>query len=282
MTHPVPTLQGTVNTWNCDEVGHMNVQFYFAAGADAARIYAASKKVSGAVYSQTDHVRFHRELRAGDIFNVTTLPVGTHDSGLILAHQVINRGTGELSATIVSNTSLPAGMAEDRFGDIPEAARPRSIAARSSLPALTLNDPAAEKLIPIYQGVVHADQCNEAGAMRQQFIMSRFSDGAAHLWHHVGFDRDAMLKARRGTVVLETRLDRLTDVRAGTVLIARSAIVEIMGKVLRFAHFLFDGSTGSLVATGEAAAVLLDLDARKTVAFGEAERAGLAPYLMEF
>ena len=139
----------------------------------------------------------------------------------------------------------------------------------------------AADLIPIYQGLAHPEQCDTDGLMRQQFIMARFSDGAAHLWHHVGFDRETMLKARRGTVVLEMRLDRLADIRSGTVLVAKSAIVEVMGKVLRFAHFLFDGLSGDLLATGEASAVLLDLDARKTVAFSETERAGLAPFLME-
>ena len=114
-----------------------------------------------------------------------------------------------------------------------------------------------------------------------QRVVGRVSEGAAQLWRRLGLDRDTMLKARRGTVVRGMRLDRLADVRAGTVLIGKSAMVEVMGRVLRFAHFLFDASTGALVATGEAAAVMLDLDARKTVAFSDEESAKLAPYIMK-
>jgi len=281
MTLSVPTLQGTVNTWHCDEVGHMNVQFYFAAGADATRIYAAGLGAGEPITARTDHIRFHRELCSGDIFSLSTETVGADETGLILAHEIYNRGTDTLAATIVSHTDLAASLLSGPASDLHEMARPRSVAERSALPLLSLGDKMAADLIPIYQGLVHPDQCDTDGLMRQQFIMARFSDGAAHLWHHVGFGRETMLKARRGTVVLEARIDRLADIRSGTVLVAKSAIVEVMGKVLRFAHFLFDGVSGDLLATGEASAVLLDLDARKTVAFGEVERAGLAPFLME-
>lgn len=281
MTEAIQTVQSIVNTWNCDEVGHMNVQFYVAAAADANRAYGVAHGINRPVISHRDHIRFHRELRAGDIFAVTSRASGTHDGGLTLSHKLHNSATGVLAATLTSHTDLPSGLVDGPFEPLADEALPRGVPGASSLPRLQLDDQAASSLIPIYQGVVHPEHCDETGLMRQQHIMGRFSDGAAHLWQHVGFDRDTMIKARRGTVVLEMRLDRLTDVRAGTVLVGKSAMVEVMGRVLRFAHFLFDGSTGALVATGEAAAVMLDLDARKTVAFSDEESAKLAPYLMK-
>ncbi len=36
MTDFLDTFRGTVNTWECDDVGHMNVQFYVARASDAA------------------------------------------------------------------------------------------------------------------------------------------------------------------------------------------------------------------------------------------------------
>lgn len=282
MSTYIPTLQSTVNTWQCDEVGHMNVQFYVAAGADATRAYGVAKGEMEPIVSDSDHVRFHRELRAGDIYTCQTSAVGAEKRGLVLSHEIYNRSTNALAATIVARTNLKISGIENVFGQLNELARPRSIADRSNLPLLHLHDETAERLIPIYQGIVHPEHCDAIGNMRQQFIMARFSDGAAHLWHHVGFDRDTMLNARRGTVVLEIRVDRLGETKPGTVLIAKSAIMAVEGKVLTFAHFLFDSATGALVASGEAAAVLLDLDARKTIAFGDGERAGIAPFIMRF
>ncbi len=281
MTEAIQTVQSIVNTWNCDEVGHMNVQFYVAAASDANRAFAVSHGRSGPVISGRDHIRFHRELRAGDIFAVTSRVSGTHEGGLTLSHELRNSATGVLAATLTSHTDLPSGLGDGPHAPLSDEALPRGVPGVSPLPHLQLDDQAASSLIPIYQGVVHPEHCDETGLMRQQHIMGRFSDGAAHLWQHVGFDRDTMIKARRGTVVLEMRLDRLADVRAGAALVGKSAMVEVMGRVLRFAHFLFDASTGALVATGEAAAVMLDLDARKTVAFSDEESARLTPYLMK-
>lgn len=281
MTNSLQTVQSIVNTWNCDEVGHMNVQFYVAAASDANRAYGVAHSINGAVISSRDHIRFHRELRAGDIFAVTSRASGAHEAGLILSHELRNSATGVLAATLTSQTDLPSDLDSGPYAPVKDEALPRGVPGASSLPHLQLDDQAAENLIPIYQGVVHPEHCDETGRMRQQHIMGRFSDGAAHLWQQVGFDRDTMLKARRGTVVLEMRLDRLTDVRAGAVLVGKSAMVEVMGRVLRFAHFLFDASTGALVATGEAAAVMLDLDARKTVPFSDEDTAKLTPYLMK-
>jgi len=281
MTDPIQTVQSIVNTWNCDEVGHMNVQFYVAASSDANRAYGVAHSINQPVMSRRDHIRFHRELRAGDIFTVTSRASGATEGKLILSHELHNSATGVLAATLTSQTDLPADLDTEPYEPLMDEALPRGVPGVSSLPHFQLDDQAASNLIPIYQGVVHPEHCDETGLMRQQHIMGRFSDGAAHLWQQVGFDRDTMLKARRGTVVLEMRLDRLADVRAGTVLVGKSAMVEVMGRVLRFAHFLFDASTGALVATGEAAAVMLDLDARKTIAFSDEESAKLTPYLMK-
>jgi acyl-CoA thioester hydrolase len=281
MSDPIQTVQSIVNTWNCDEVGHMNVQFYVAAASDANRAFGVAHSINKSVISSRDHIRFHRELRAGDIFAVTSRASGTHEGGLILSHELRNSATGVLAATLTSQTDLPAGLDGGPYEPLSDIALPRGVPGTSSLPGLQLDDQAAANLIPIYQGLVHPEHCDETRLMRQQHIMGRFSDGAAHLWQQVGFDRDTMIKARRGTVVLEMRLDRLADIHAGTVLVGKSAMVEVMGRVLRFAHFLFNASTGALVATGEAAAVMLDLDARKTVAFSDEESAKLAPYLMK-
>ncbi len=282
MTKPLQTVQSIVNTWNCDEVGHMNVQFYVAAASDANRAFGVAKNITRPVQSRRDHIRFHRELRAGDIFAVTSRACGTHDGGgLVLFHELHNSATGVLAATLTSQTDLPADVDGGPYAELTAEALPRGVPGVSSLPRLRLDDDATAGLIPIYQGLVHPEHCDETGLMRQQHIMGRFSDGAAHLWQQVGFDRDTMLKARRGTVVLEMRVDRLADVRAGTALVGKSAMVEVMGRVLRFAHFLFDASTGVLVATGEAAAVMLDLDARKTVPFSDEESAKLSAHLIK-
>lgn len=279
MASGTPTLHTTVNTTHCDEIGHMNVQFYVAAGSDATRLFAAAHGHVGPIHSAADHIRFYRELRVGDIFTSETQAIARDENGLTLFHRLTNRGTGELAATLVTRTHFDHEGIE--LHALPDEAASRSIDARSNLPTLSLQSADASKLIPIYQGIVHPEQCDEVGEMRQQFLISRFSDGAGHLWHHVGFDRDRMLKANRGAVVLEMRVDRLASIPAGTPLLVKSAIVSMVGKVLHFAHFMFNAATGDLLGTGEAAAVLFDLEKRKTISFSDKEVAACTPFVMK-
>ncbi|MDX5365767.1 MAG: thioesterase, partial [Alphaproteobacteria bacterium] len=78
MTEFLDTFRGTVNTWECDEVGHMNVQFYVARASDAAFYLRHALGLSPshvkverrAMVAIEEHIRFHRELRAGDIMNM--------------------------------------------------------------------------------------------------------------------------------------------------------------------------------------------------------------------
>jgi hypothetical protein len=65
----------------------------------------------------------------------------------------------------------------------------------------------------------------------------------------------------RGNAALEARLDYLAS--AGDLLAVRSAMMEVTGKTLRFAHFLHDLRSGTMIATNETVAAMLDLDARR-------------------
>ncbi|WP_339831120.1 thioesterase family protein [uncultured Parvibaculum sp.] len=297
------SFRGTVNTWECDEVGHMNVQFYVARASDAAfylrhALGLAPSQVRGegrAMVALEEHVRFHRELRAGDLMHMRSRPVEIRERTLVSFHELINSASGETAATIVAVSGhfdleqrklipWPAeahGKAAPFLGPLPPHAEPRSVARETRLADIALADAEARGFIEIYRGAVMPWECDDFGHMNSRFYMARFSDGAGHLWQALGMDKRQMQEKRRGTVVLEMRLNYLREVRSGAMLIVRSTLTRLEGRTLTFAHFMFDAETGRLVATGEAIAVMLDLDARRTVAFTDEERARLAPQVRE-
>ena len=299
MTEFLDTFRGTVNTWECDDVGHMNVQFYVARASDAvfylrhalglspSRIRAERR----AMVALEEHLRFHRELRAGDIMHMRSRPVEIREKTLVSFHELFNSATGETSATIVAVSGhfdlekrklIPwRDEARERaapfLGPLPSHAEPRSVPREKRLPDIRLAD--AQHFIEIYRGAVMPWECDDFGHMNTRFYMSRFSDGAGHLWQALGFDKRTMQEKRRGTVVLELRLNYIREVRSGAMLVVRSTLTHLEGKTLTFTHFMFDAETGELAATGEAVAIMLDLDARRTVAFTQQERASLAPHV---
>ena len=299
MTNLLDTFRGTVNTWECDEVGHMNVQFYVARASDAGFYLRDALGISPSVVRNEgramvaleEHVRFLRELRAGDIMNMRTRLLEIRDKTVVTLHELLNSATGETSATIVavsghfdlkSRKLVPwSAEAMERsvplLGPLPPHAEPRSVPRETRLPVKRLED--ATEFIEIYRGAVMPWECDDFGHMNTRFYMSRFSDGAGHLWQAIGFNKATMMEKRRGTVVLELRLNYLREVSSGTMLIAKSTLTRVEGKTLTFVHYMFDAETGEAVATGEVIAVMLDLDARKTVPFTDEERATLTNHV---
>ena len=299
MTEFLDTFRGSVNTWECDEVGHMNVQFYVARASDAAfylrhalglspsRVRAEGR----AMVALEEHIRFHRELRAGDIMHMRSRPVELRDRTMVSFHELFNSATDETSATVVSLSGhfdlesrklIPwpeeARAAAAPFaGPLPSHAEPRSVPREKRLPARRLED--ATDFIEIYRGAVMPWECDDFGHMNSRFYMARFSDGGGHLWQAIGFDKPTMLAKRRGTVVLELRLNYLREVRSGAMLVVKSAVTRIEGRTLTFVHYMFDAETGEAVATGEVIAIMLDLDARRSVAFTDEERESLMPHV---
>ena len=70
---PTPLYQGSVNTWECDEGGHLNVRFHteramigLAHFAHALEMPRAFAKTGGATLTPLDmHIRFLKEARPG-------------------------------------------------------------------------------------------------------------------------------------------------------------------------------------------------------------------------
>src|SRR5262245_54334100 len=69
---PAPLYAGCVNTWECDEGGHLNVRFYLERAMTGLAFLAAhlgmrpSNASAGATLTPLDlYVRYHHEERAG-------------------------------------------------------------------------------------------------------------------------------------------------------------------------------------------------------------------------
>lgn len=295
------SVKGTVNTWECDDIGHMNVQFYTARASDAAFFLRHELGLTPSVIRGTnrtmialeEHTRFQRELLAGDMYTMRTRLIEMREKTLVVLHELWNAATHEISATIVAvSASFDLGTrklvpwseetkAKGRalIGPLPEHAEARSVKRETRLPEMSLADTESGNFIESYRGAVSPQHCDDFGHMNTQFYISRYSDGAGHLWQGLGLDRQTLMASRRGSVVLEQRLNFLREVSSGDILIIKSAVTEIANKTIRIYHFMFNAETGVLAATSEVMAILLDLDARRAVAFSDDERALLSAKL---
>lgn len=295
------SIKGSVNTWECDDIGHMNVQFYTARASDAAFFVRHELGLSPSVIRKTnttmialeEHYRYHRELLAGDMYTIRTRLIEMREKTLVVLHEIWNAATHELAATIVAvSASFDMGTrklvawseetaAKGRAlcGPLPEHAEGRSVTRETRLKDITLDDTESGHFVESYRGAVSPQHCDDFGHMNTQFYIARYSEGSGHLWQGMGIDRHKLMESRRGSVVLEQRLNYCREVASGDILIIKSAQTELGNKTVRLCHFMFNAETGLLAATSEVTAILLDLDARKAVAFSDAERAALARHV---
>jgi len=79
MTGGIEIWRGGVNTWECDEMGHMNVRFYVARAMEglvglAAALglpHAFAAHAGATLLVREQHIRFLREARAGAALHMT-------------------------------------------------------------------------------------------------------------------------------------------------------------------------------------------------------------------
>ncbi len=298
------SYRGYVNTWECDDVGHMNVQFYIGRftealgsvcvalglGPRAARTYGLS------LVPIEDHVHFRTELRVSDAMTVAS---GIKDHGpysLTVYHELREAVSGRVSATALTRMAAKRAGAEDLVPlppavanraaamvvDVPAHAEPRSVGPdKPPLPALSLDEARSRGLIHTYSGMVQPKDCSADGRLLPQGFMARHSDGGGHLWAGVGMDRQSLIGRGLGIALVEYHQHYLNLPPAGSVLDLMSGLTQVGRKTVSFAHFMFDAETGAPLGRAEATALLLDLEARKSADLTPADRDRLIAFNAE-
>ncbi len=282
----IPTFTTAVNTWQCDENDHLNVQFYteFAHEASAhlmatlgfgPRAQAARRCT---VRPAQDHIRYLREFRVVDAVEVRSAPVEVGERHLVAYHEVRNPADGTVASTICrrieSDQPWPEAFrmrAMEACVELPAAARPRSVGT-FALPALTLAGAPGVGLIEVGRTVVKPSECDEHGAFLPRHQFGRYSDGAPLLWNHLA----AMQERAEGSVVVEMLQHYGSPLRAGDLAIVMSGLAEFSDKILKFTHFLFEAESGTLAACAEAVGMKFDQKIRKIVTFSPEDQHRLA------
>ncbi len=288
---PLLTHRGYVNTWECDDRGHLNVQFYPDRFGDAALHALAALGLDRAgratMALAQEHLTFQRELRASDSISVHTGVLAVDATGVILLHELVESAGQHIAATSTQRIEIAGGTlpdavrakAEAVLVDLPQHARPRSV-GQSAPPDFHLDGPGTEPLVEIRRCVVHPNELDADGRIRPRFLMGHFSDGAGHLWEAMGLPRGQMVDRGFGSVVVEMLMMPRRAIPAGTLLVVRSGVRSIAGKITNVTHFMFDAETREVVVVCEATALLMDLETRRAVALPDDIRAHTEKHLI--
>jgi acyl-CoA thioester hydrolase len=299
----IEVYRGSANTWECDEMGHMNVRFYLARMVEGLAAFAPAiglphafaPRAPATLTLRDQHIRFLREAGPGKPFYMTAGVLDVADSSALILQQ-LTHASGEPCAafqTWVDHTEVETGLAfpwsrrtraalkAHRVDPPPAALAPRSIdmtAAPVAAPDLAAAD--ALGAPEIGAGVVQPQHCDLLGRMHPEFFLGRVSDAVTNLIEEW---REAVAEAARaggepvrsGGAVLEYRWVYRRWPRAGDRIVIRAGVGATAGKAYSLVYWLLDPATGAAWATAEAVSVTFNLETRKVIAPAEAHLAAL-------
>lgn len=282
------TLKTFVNTWECDENNHLNVQFYFERFENAGlhfRLQAGlDSNLIGAPLSR--HVRYHRECYVGGLQIVRSGLFDHGDGWVSFLHVLYDVGSETISATALDRHALTPASAEAlaaKLVCLPRPAQHEQLAARPrsfmepELPGLEIT---AEDVIraggfPSYYGSVKPAHCNSDSAIDTRHIIAMMSDGAAHVWETAPMTRTWLEHNNFGRVAVEMRLSLGLPVPAGTLTRVVTKWRGAENTTFSFRHHLFDATNGHCHAIVETAALVMDLERRKAVPLSDDHRTAI-------
>ena len=276
----VEVWSGGVNTWECDEMGHLNVRFWVARSLEglaglAARLdmpTAFSAKAGATLVVREQHIRFLREARAGATLTMTggVVEMGETEARLLL---VARHDSGEPAATF--QTVVAHVTAHDlrpfpwpdriRAAAAALAVEVPAFAAARSLDLSPVESQASQAraealgLTRLGLGVLQPQECDAFDRMRAETVIGRISDTVGRMYPAEGGT------TRRGGAVVEYRILHLAWPRAGDHLEIRSGHVGCDARTRTVLHWLLDPVTGRPWASAVAVGVTFDLDTRKLV-----------------
>ncbi len=284
---PAPLYQGSVNTWECDEGGHLNVRFHLeramiglAHMAHALEIPRAFTEAAGStLMAREAHIRFLKEARPGAPLTMHggVLALGEEDATLcfdmrhgdgapascftIKVGHVATRG-----ARSFPWSSRSRAAAERLACSLPEHGKPRSIDPRK-LPSEASRTRAIELGAKrIGAVVVSPDQCDAFGRLRAEHFIGRISDSVPNLLAGWREQTGAANNAAPAGALVEARLVFRRFPRAGDLAEIYSGVVEVGEKTLRIVHWICDPETEQAWASMEAVALTFDTRTRKAIA----------------
>lgn len=299
----IEAYRGYVNAWECDEMGHMNVQFYMAKSSDAAfnlrvalGMSAREQAAKGTTLVALDHhIRFHREMMTSDLVSISSGIVDVSDRTLTLYQEMTNALTGAVTATFVvqaGHLDLAARklvswrdetrtLADGIRVEVPEIAQPRVLARERFDRNVTTQRADMFRMIVSNRSVCNAWECDTNGHMNARFYMARFSECQGHLWAHIGIPRQMQMARNLATATTEYRLVHFRELSAGDTVVVRTGLFGINERTVHFKHWMFEGETGMPVAAAEGIALLFDKGARRSIVIPDDVRAKMQSVLIK-
>lgn len=292
----VPSGRSPVQPWECDRMGHLNVQFYLSRFAEAEKQlllalgYGPNRRRADkvAIRPLRHRIQFKRENHEGAVLTLRSGVRSVEADRLHLYHELYETETGTLSATaeaIVALDALDGSGLRTVPPDVLDKAKQLAAQLEAPPPPKPAGDP-PPPLAPVdgmyetCRGSVDRWEAEETGRMATRFFMARFSEAAGNMLAGGDLTADQMRQQGLGSAALDYTIDYFRPLHVGDAYYTRTGMLELREKTWRFCHFLLDSNTHEPLARTEIVAVLFDLKARKSIIMPDRVRQSFAKRLI--
>ena len=112
MSEMIETYRGEALAWEADELGHMNMRYYFAKSAQARAAFfgqlhlpsAFKARALSTLVATRQHIKYHKEVRPGVGMAIKTGILSLSETDIVLVH-MITQSPQKLAATVVETLS---------------------------------------------------------------------------------------------------------------------------------------------------------------------------------
>ena len=286
----IPLWKGIANTWDCDEMGHMNVRVYVEKAMEGLGNFAGAIGMPHAFHANAlstlqpteHHIRYIREAHPGKPLIMTGC-VLEWDETSALIYQEMRHGDGSPAAAfrtrvlhVESRSGKPfpwstrsRAQLEALIETPPDDTKPRGLDPDAApIPSSMATMAQVEKAgaPEIGRGLVLPRECDIFGRFAAPCFMGRISDSVPTLLHDWRSRvASSQADARMGGAVLEYRLIYRKWPRAGDRYVIHTSLAEVAEKTHTLSHWVLNPDNGEAYVTSQAVAVTFDLDKRKVI-----------------
>ena len=273
--------RGSVEAWEIDHMGHMNVQFYLKKAMHAVRIFFLKVGISysesinyNSVFSlDSSHLRYLKEQKAGaPIYieaSIHSLSKNSFSIALIMKELLskepcasfllsykLNRNMNESLLSKLKKCHLRFGMKMPTYG------MPRGLASPKVTTKASIEVADKIGMKETFLGVARGEYVDEDCLIGPENYMSIISNAVPNILSNALSTVD---KSRFGGAALEYAFDYKSFGSLGTPLIVRSGLIDLGNKTFTWLHWIFDVKTNELLVEAKALVIALDLKERKSI-----------------
>jgi acyl-CoA thioester hydrolase len=277
--------RGAVETWECDQMKHMNVQFYSsrasaslshllnAIGLSPARI----RKEKKSFRYQDLRIQYMEEMHVGAIMYGVS-GIRQVENGRIQAFtHLFDAVTDKLSSVSefhLTYQDLNTGDVLDVPADVHDKACQLAdphddLYCPAPMRSVIMPAKAMDHMFETNRSAVDVWECDAFSNIEVRNVIARFSDAASHIMGSVGITREMQRARNLGSAALDYYTEFIRPVRMADSLVLKSGLLDRKPKNFAFGHHLINGDTNEIVNCTTVIGCYFDMTARKSVPLPE-------------